>query len=175
MRSILLDHARRYPRMEPTDAVKLLYQSEFGGGHLIRDGQTCLNRLLEEYRSTLQCRDLPLMEDIGGGLVRVNLAALDANGVTPEQLGQVFLRSAETIRGSVASFREKLTLLQELTADGFMPFSRDALDSYLMEYEAAGFPPVSHSKAYRNAYHPAYRVVDKSNFILILNKTVPFY
>jgi len=175
MRSILLDHARRYPRMEPTDAVKLLYQSEFGGGHLIRDEQACLNRLLEEYRSTLQCRDLPLTEDIGGSLVRVNLAALDANGVTPEQLGQVFLQSAETIRGSVASFREKLTLLQELTADGAMPFSRDVLDAYLMEYETAGFPPVSHSKAYRNAYHPAYRVVDKSNFILILNKTVPFY
>ena len=30
---ILRNHAARYPAMEPTDAVKLLYQSEFGGSH----------------------------------------------------------------------------------------------------------------------------------------------
>ena len=162
MTSILLAHARRYPQMEPTDAVKLLYQSEFGGGHLIRDEQACLNRLLEEYRATPQRRNIPLTEDIGSGIVRVNLAALDANGITPEQLGQVFLHSTAQVRGTMTAFREKLALLQELTAEGAMPFSRDALDAYLADYEAAGFPPVSHSDAYRNAYHPAYRVAAKA-------------
>ena len=33
----LQDHGTRYPQMEPRDAVKLAYQSEFAGGHLIRD------------------------------------------------------------------------------------------------------------------------------------------
>ena len=164
MKSILLGHARRYPRMEPTDAVKLLYQSEFGGGHLIRDEKACLNRLQEEYKATPQCQDIPLTEDIGNGILRVNLGALDEHGVTPDQLGQAFLRSAAQTRGSMASFREKLSLLQELTAEGAMPFSRDTLDAYLADYEAAGFPPVSHSEAYRNAYYPAYRVVDSSCF-----------
>ena len=159
MKSILLDHTRRYPKMEPTDAVKLLYQSEFGGGHLIRDENACLTCLLEEYRATPQRRDVPLTEDIGGGIVRINLAALDANKVTPEQLGQAFLRSAAQIRGSMASFREKLSLLQAMTAEGAMPFSRNLLDAYLADYEAAGFPPVSHSETYRENYHPAYRVV----------------
>lgn len=161
IRSILLAHARRYPQMEPTDAVKLLYQSEFGGGHLIRDEKACLDRLTEEYRATPQSRDIPLTEDIGNGIVRVNLAALDANGVTPEQLGQVFLHSSAQARGTEAAFREKLALLQELTAAGAMPFSQDALEAYLTDYEAAGFSPVSHSEAYRSAYHPAYRVTDK--------------
>ena len=108
IRSILLAHARRYPQMEPTDAVKLLYQSEFGGGHLIRDEKACLDRLTEEYRATPQSRDIPLTEDIGNGIVRVNLAALDANGVTPEQLGRVFLHSSAQVRGTEAAFREKL-------------------------------------------------------------------
>ena len=40
---ILASHAERYPLMEPTDAVKLIYQNEFGGGHLIRDEESCLN------------------------------------------------------------------------------------------------------------------------------------
>lgn len=167
MKSILLDHARRYPNMEPTDAVKLLYQSEFGGGHLIQDEEACLARLLEEYRSTPQCPETPLTEDIGGGLVRVNLAALDESRLSPEKLGQMFLLSAAQIRGSMASFREKLSLLQALTAEGAMPFSQDALDAYLIDYEAAGFPPVSHSAVYRDAYHPAYRIAAKAEIYRI--------
>ena len=162
IKSILLDHARRYPRMEPTDAVKLLYQSEFGGGHLIRNKTACLNRLLEEYRATPQRRDIPLTEDIGGGIARVHLAALDVHGLSPEELGQIFLRSAAQTRGSMVSFREELSLLQALTAEGAMPFDMAALSAYLTEYEQAGFPPVSHSEVYRNAYQPAYRVVAKA-------------
>ena len=64
MRSILLAHARRYPLMEPRDAVKLIYQSEFGGGHLIRDESACLDFLRREYESTRQRTDLPLQETI---------------------------------------------------------------------------------------------------------------
>ena len=48
LRAILLAHAKRYPLMQPRDAVKLIYQNEFGGGHLIRDEQTCLNYLRQE-------------------------------------------------------------------------------------------------------------------------------
>lgn len=164
MKSILLAHARRYPGMEPTDAVKLLYQSEFGGGHLIRNEEACLARLDQEYRETPQRRDIPLTEDIGSGIVRVNLAALDAHGLSPEELGRMFLRSAAEPRGTMASFREKLDLLQKLTLAGEMPFSPKALSSYLADYEAAGFPPVSHSERYRNTYHPAYRVVEEACF-----------
>ena len=36
---ILREHSRRYPEMQATDAVKLIYQNEFSGGHLIRDEQ----------------------------------------------------------------------------------------------------------------------------------------
>ena len=49
LETILKDHARRYGQMEPTDAVKLIYQNEFGGGHLIRDEESCRNYLYREY------------------------------------------------------------------------------------------------------------------------------
>lgn len=157
MRSILLIHARRYPKMEPTDVVKLLYQSEFGGGHLISDENACLRRLEQEYAGMLPLPGSPLAEDIGGGMVRIHLAALGE--YTLADLGRDFLRSAALQRGSMAGFRRKLALLTELTAAGQMPFSSEALAAYLTAYEAAGFPAVSHSPAYRRAYHPAYRVV----------------
>ena len=35
----------------------------------------------------------------------------------------------------------------------------EALEEYLREYEALGFPPVSHSEIYRQCYRPAYRVL----------------
>lgn len=162
MRSVLLAHVCRCPAMTPTDAVKLLYQSEFGGGHLIRDEAACLDRLFEEYEATPQRGDVPLWEEIGGGMVRVNLAALDSAGLSPRELGRIFLRSAEKPRGSLAGFREKLALLRELTREGHLPFSPADLETWLDAYEAQGFPPVSHSPGYRAAYRPAYRVVEKA-------------
>ena len=45
LKAILIAHAKRYPPMQPQDAVKLIYQNEFGGGHLIRDEEACLNYL----------------------------------------------------------------------------------------------------------------------------------
>lgn len=159
MKSILLAHAEKYPLMEPTDAVKLIYQSEFGGGHLIKNPADCLRYLHQEYAATPQKSCCPLTEDIGNGFIRVNLAALDAYGLSPDRLGEIFLQSAMQSYGNPDSFRKKLAILEELTETMKMPFSSEALQAYLTAYEAAGFPPVSHSSSYRNAYHPAYRVI----------------
>ena len=156
---ILLTHAARYPLMEPTDAVKLLYQNEFGGGHLIRDEESCLNYLRREYESVIQSPDAPLMEDIGNGMFRIYLNALDHAGYALEQLGADFLHSAQIHRGSLDRFLKKLEILQQLTTEGRMPFTQEALDAYLETYRQAGYPMVSHSDAYRNAYSPAYRII----------------
>lgn len=158
MQEILLTHAEKYPLMEPRDAVKLLYQSQFGGGHLIRDEAACLEFLHREYAATPQS-DGSLTEDIGNGMVRVMLSALDRHGYPAEQLGQDFLRSAAAVTGSMTVFLKDLSLLTELTRSGQMPFSLPELEKYLAEYEAAGYPAVSHSDTYRRAYSPAYRVV----------------
>lgn len=156
---ILLTHAARYPLMEPKDAVKLLYQNEFGGGHLIRDEENCLNYLRQEYESVIQSPDAPLIEDIGNGMFRIHLNALDHSGYSLEQLGKDFIRSASLHRGTLDSFLKKLEVLQQATQDGRMPFSEEALEAYLETYRQAGYPMVSHSDAYRNAYFPAYRII----------------
>ena len=162
LKTLLLSHAARYSEMQPTDAVKLLYQNEFGGGHLIQDESACFARLYAEYRAVSQSADEPLSEDIGNGMVRVNLKALDAHGYSVEQLGADFIRCAALQQGSPASFLEKIQLLRQLTAAELLPFSSHALESYLTEYEKAGYPPVSHSPQYRAAYAPVYRIIRKS-------------
>ena len=169
MRSILLTHARRYPLMEPRDAVKLIYQNEFGGGHMIRDESACLDFLRHEYESVKQCPDLPILEEIGSEIVRVNLAALDRHGYPLVSVGTAFLLSAAVHQGNLDSFLHKLSTLKELTEEGKMPFSPKDLETYLESYAAAGYPAVSHSETYRNAYHPAYRVIRKE----FLSKQMP--
>lgn len=155
---LLRSHAARYPKMEPTDAVKLLYQNEFGGGHLIRDPETFLQYLRREYAAVPKDAQGTKCEDIGNGRMRVNLAPLSEAEL--EQLGQDFLRDAQTRQGSLDRFLQKLALLRLVTTEGVFAFGPEALDDYLAAYAAAGYPMVSHSETYRNAYHPAYRVVN---------------
>jgi len=162
LKQILIDHARRYPLMEPTDAVKLIYQNEFGGGHLIRDEESCLRYLRREYSCVTQSGTASVTEEIGNGLVRVYLNGLDAHGYTPDRLGADFIRSAALHRGSRDAFEKKLTILRQLAEAGSFSFSPSELDAYLTSYKAAGYPMVSHSCRYREAYRPAYRIVLKS-------------
>ena len=157
LQEILLAHAKRYPQMQPTDAVKLIYQNEFGGGHLIRDEAACLNYLRREYESVEKNGSMPLYEDIGNGIVRISLAAVREADL--EKLGQAFIRSAAEHRGNLESFKEKLAVLTEMTERGVFAFDAQALNAYLSEYAKAGYPAVSHSPAYRQAYKPAYRII----------------
>ena len=162
LKAILTEHARRYPLMEPTDAVKLIYQNEFGGGHMIANEEACLAYLFREYTNTPRNFDLPLTENIGNGIVRVHLSALPEERL--EELGQAFLRSAALQQGSVEQFKRKLAVLRGVCAAGQFSFDLMELDAYLAAYAAAGYPAVSHSETYRKAYRPSYRIVRKTEF-----------
>ena len=159
LNEILRRHAENYPAMEPVDAVKLIYQNEFGGSHLIADEAAFFARLRGEYAATPKDPAARKTEELGNGIVRIYLAPLTDGEV--EQLGRDFLESARTHRGSQERFRQKLEVLRELTQEGIFSFDLQALDAFLRDYLAAGCPMVSHSEAYRNAYHPAYRVIRK--------------
>ena len=162
LRAILIAHAKRYPLMQPTDAVKLIYQNEFGGGHLIRDEEACLNYLRREYADLEKDQTAPLCEDIGNGIIRVNLAAVKPEDL--EQLGRAFIDSAAKHKGTMDRFLNKLEVLRKLANEGVFNFDTNALNAYLSEYEAAGYPAVSHSPEYRQAYKPAYRIIRKAYF-----------
>ena len=157
LKAILITHAKRYPLMQPCDAVKLIYQNEFGGGHLIRDEEACLNYLRREYADLEKDPTAPLYENIGNGIARVNLAAVKPEDL--EQLGQDFIASAAKHKGTLDSFLNKLEVLRKLANEGVFNFDTNALNAYLSEYEAAGYLTVSHSEQYRQAYKPSYRII----------------
>ena len=159
LEQILHNHAKKYPLMEPQDAVKLIYQNVFGGGHLIRDPAACRCALQHEYEVTPQDPYAPVLEIIGNGMARVMLNALDRSGYSAEQLGYDFVRSAREHTGSMNGFLLKLEILRKVTASGAFGFSSEELEEYLDAYQRSCYPMVSHSEQYRQAYQPAYRIV----------------
>ena len=158
MEDILLTHFARYPQMTPQDAVKLLYQSAFGPGHLIAHPHMALRRLEEELAATPAGGDL-LLEDIGGGFARLHLGAAKAQTLAVSAIFHRFCAAAAANNGGKPAFEAGLAALEALTRAGKAPFSPAALSDYLQAYRAEGCPMVSHSEGYRQHYHPAYRVV----------------
>ena len=158
---VLSRHAARYPEMEPADGVKLLYQSEFGGGHLVKAGGACLERLRAEWAAVPRTPQSPWWEDLGNGMVRVMLGAVTEETYPLALLAADFARGGAFPTGSRERFEEKLGVLRRLSGAGKLPFSLQALEDYLAEYRRAGYPAVSHSGRYRQAYRPAYRVLPR--------------
>ncbi len=156
--------------MQPCDVVKLIYQGEFGGGHLITDEVECLRRLRQEYETVTADESMPLSEEIGDGMVRIHLAALHEEAYPLERLCREFIRSAEVKQGRIEAFWQKLQEVKDHFDQFSFGFSLEEMEQYLQQYQREGCPAVSHSTAFRAAYHPAYRVVCKAETVVDLPK-----
>lgn len=154
-----MTHSKKYPLMEIADAVKLIYQNEFGGGHMIMDEKASLEFLKKEYAeiNSHEEIDQSAFEPIGNGLVRLDLKKTT---VPLHHINKMFVLSSKTVSGTVEGFEKKLDILRESVIDGMFSFSIDALDKYLADYKGKSYPMVSHSETYRNAYDPHYRIMD---------------
>ena len=97
--------------------------------------------------------------DVGGGLVRLHLRALPALKLRLETVNGLFARACAP-RGSVAGLEAKLELLWANAAR--LGLNGETLEAELAAWRAAGYPALSHSRAYRDLYHPAYRLVPAS-------------
>lgn len=159
LRDILSAHFAAYPAMRPEDAVKLVYQNEFGPGHMIGDERKCLARLEKEMAALPSRAGEPLYESIGGGLCRLNLRPCAARGIPPEDINRLFCDTGRSVQGDQKQFLKKLRELTAMAEADETPFLPAELDYFLILFRERGYPVLSHSDAYRAAYAPAYRVV----------------
>lgn len=152
---LLEQHAKNHPELELQDAIKFLYQSCMGPGHLVLDPQAVLGRLDAEWANVEGDADAPLTEPLGNGLCRLSLAACKGQGLEPSTLAALFLHTAQTVTPDRQGLEDSLNLLYNLS------FPREDVDRALEDYRKAGMPAVHHSDRYRRAYAPAYRVVEQ--------------
>ena len=160
LKNIILKHVSKYPKMEVTDVIKLVYQNEFGGGHLITNPQNSLNYLIKECESLQSSSDVEY-EDIGNGLVRYNLSFLNNDINKINELNDKFVASANSVKGTLKSFLRKIEVVKQVCLDDLLPFTVSQLEQYLLQYSQNNYPMVSHSNTYRLLYKPSYRVIKK--------------
>lgn len=162
MREVILSHAGRYPDMEARDYMKLLYQSEFGPGHLVsaQDGRI-LERLEEELAQAAGENYVPAqpVEDIGGGLCRFHLAPRSLAREDLPLLQSCFALSARP-RGSLEGLWHRVGQLAALCWEGKIPLKSEELSLYTALYDSQNCPAVSHSEAFQARYTPHYRVLE---------------
>ncbi len=162
MHQVFLGHFARYPLMTPQDCVKLAYQSTFGGGHLVGNPQDFLHRLQAELESCPSLPHQPLLEDIGGGYQRLYLSSKLCKAISPATISFLFSQGAKAEPEEKRAIEGAVDDLKSLTASGLAPFSSQALEAFLIGYKKNGYPALHHSSLYRDAYQPAYRVMDAS-------------
>lgn len=159
IKKIITDNYEQYPKLQVQDVFKMLYQNEFGCGHLVSDPKISLDRLESEWNTAESNEGVELFEYIGNGFSRLNVSAAKAMDMPIELFHKLFLNSAELQTGTVEGFLKKAEIVKELCSSGELPFSIKEIDDFIAKWENEGHPLFSHSKPYKKAYNPAYRVV----------------
>ena len=152
---LLKEHFDNHPEMEIRDAVKFLYQSRMGGGHLISDEGAAFARLEAEWSQTAASPSAPLTEPLGGGLCRLQLNACKGRGLSVKTVFRLFQLTAQQVVPDRSALERDLDLVYTL------PFPRETAEQWLAQYRSEGCPVLGHSARYRAAYAPAYRLISQ--------------
>jgi hypothetical protein len=156
---LLREQYELYPLLQIQDMVKLLYQNEFGPGHMVASEADSLQRLQAECMNLCGCPPKDVFEEIGNGLCRLHLAALKDKGISLATVNRFFVHTANSTAGNAGNFEEKLAVFICCCKDNTLPFSEAEAATWIAGYRRQGYPAVSHSEVFRKTYSPAYRVV----------------
>ena len=173
---------QNYPKSQLLDIYKSCFQDYMGAEHLVSDRQMVKAYLDEELNTTSLDDLMPWYYEpcgIDSSYYRVSIRAIKESLVSEDQLLNAFIRSARSTSGrllptgrknsekqpSVESWSERwhkiIGTIDQMKLD--MPnYQEDKqfIDSVL----SVGKYAISHSLDYREAYHPHYRIVERSIF-----------
>ena len=158
----LREHLRRYPLSEAQDVYKLAHQSVFGPSHAVPSRDEARDYLQDELTALPPGpAGEPLFDplDTAAGLVRINLRPYVAAGYDPERLLDAFVATAKRPMGDPDAMRRRLDEAADVLRDAGLPAVADRLDEDATVAAAAGYPAAHHSRAFREAYRPTYRVI----------------
>ena len=158
-----------YPKSRLLDIYKSCFQDYMGAEHLVSDRQRVKAYLDEELNTTSLDDLMPWYYEpcgIDSNYYRVSIRGIKESVVSEDLLLNAFIRSANTEkRPSVESWSKRwhkiIGTINQMKLD--LPnFQEDKqfIDSVL----SVGKYAISHSPDYREAYHPHYRIVERSIF-----------
>ena len=162
IKELIMQQFKMYPRMKIQDVVKLLYQNEFAGGHLISDVPLSLAHMqkeITEFDKSLSGAGKNLYEGIGNNLCRLNLSEARKTDIRLQTVNQFFVSTANSISGTIPHFAHNLAVFRQICFEKDLPFPIQEVDDFLIHYQNEGYPQVGHSEEYRLTYNPSYRVI----------------
>lgn len=165
VRSAIEMQLATYPESTLQDIYKSFYQEHFGPGHIISDTASARRYLMREL-SEMGKPQSPYFEPTGsqGDYVRVYLSAVSDSLITAEQLLDAFVRSANSRQEPTVSWLEKWEAIVSIIQANKMELEGVETDLPLLTEATRNNQAVHHSRRYNEAYHPHYRIVDRSIF-----------
>ncbi len=147
------------------DIYKSFYQEHFGPGHIISDTASARRYLMREL-SEMGKTQSPYFEPTGsqGDYIRVYLSAVTDSLITAEQLLDAFVRSANSWQEPTVSWMEKWEAIVSIIQANKIELEGFETDLPLLTEAAQNNQAVHHSRRYNEAYHPHYRIVERSIF-----------
>lgn len=145
--------------MQPQDFGKLAFQSEFGPEHLVSDAQQAETFLTQEWLALPKDNLANILQDrqediqkIGDSLYRFPLS-MCGSADEARLLAHLFIATAGECRGTEEGLEEKMELIRAMHISG--------MEEWAAAWKQEGYPPVHHSRIYRDIYKPHYRLVKK--------------
>ena len=165
VRSAIEMQLATYPESTLQDFYKSFYQEHFGPGHIISDTASARRYLMRELSEMGETAS-PYFEPTGsqGDYVRVYLSAIADSLITAEQLLDAFVRSANLWQEPTVSWMEKWEAIVSIIQANKIELEGFETDLPMLTEAARNNQAVHHSRRYNEAYHPHYRIVERSIF-----------
>lgn len=164
IRRMCEDIHSQYPMATLQDIYKTCYQDYFGAEHLVSD--TASARLYQQ-RELDECRDtdmslMPKREPTGfrHRYTRINLACVADGDLSVNQLLEMFLEAAGKDNAFGDNWADEWTKIESIALEVNPLWTDPELQAELHEAAENNFA-VRHSQAFRETYHPHYRIVKK--------------
>ena len=159
-----------YPQSTLQDVYKAFYQEHFGPEHMIADTAAVRNYLDYELSTMGDERGGLYYEPIGlnGDYVRVYLKAVKDRIITADELLQAFIDSANGQREQQVEWSVLWQAIIDVIKEMNISLANFDKDMPVLQQASERNQAVHHSRAYNEAYHPHYRIVDRHIFELLL-------
>ena len=154
-----------YPQSTLQDIYKSFYQDRFGPGHMISDTASARSYLMREL-SEMNDASTVYYEPTGseGRFVRVYLSAVTDGFITADQLLNAFVRSANMVKEPETDWTTEWKTIEGIITKYGIQVNGFEMDAPLLDEASRNRQAVHHSRAYNAAYHPHYRIVERSVF-----------
>ncbi len=152
----LIDHLNMYPLMQAEDIYKLAYQFSFGPGHFFIDTDEARERIFIEAKGLKDDNGNINIVFVGNGYSRYPLVD---NPIYLEIVLEDFIKTVKAGKPNNINFEELLNNISGYLKDLKINFKEEDYLNLIKEMKDKGYPAISHSQKYRDAYNPHYRLL----------------